>query len=757
MDSRMLKKWNVVMAVALGLAVTLSAQGPRRIALGDWPEARGPNRDGTSPETALPEKWALGGEGMLWRVPYGGRSAPVVLGNRVYVQNPSGRGTELQERVMALDADTGKVVWEYKFNLFQSDVPPHRVGWASPSVDPDTGNIYALSGGAQAIALSRDGKLLWQRSFGEEWAAFTTHGGRTMSPLVDGDIVVVSAPVSNWGTSANRAHRLIGLDKRTGAVMYVSNPGGRPYDTAYSAPTIATINGLRLLITGLGDGGIHAIKPQTGEKVWSFVAAKRAINTGVVVKDRSVIVSHGDENLDSNELGMIAAIDGSQTGDIKTTQWAVKGIEFGYSSPLIDGSRVYQIDNGSNLIAYDVATGKQLWTQPLSTAQKASPVLADGKIYVGTDGGKFFIIKPGADRPQVLSEVELKNSVKSCCGSEGTPEQILGGAAVSRGRVFFVSSDAVYAIGPRQARALTGFAVNTPAEAATGAPAHLQIAPTELVLEPGETVQLRARLFDANGRFLREDTATWSLEGLKGTVTGGTFTASSDKAEQAGLIKATVGGLTGQARARIVRPLPWNENFESYADGAVPPGWVNAVAGKIAVATLDGQKVLQKAPDETIFKRVRAFIGPTDWSNYTFEADVRAATRRRQMGDVGITAQRYSLVLYGTAQRLKIEAWEPETARTAMVPFAWKADTWYRLKLRVENMPDGAVRAQGKAWPVGEPEPAAWTIEKIDPIGNREGAPGLFIDAQFGASLDNFTMTANQPAAAPRQSAGNRQ
>ena len=70
---------------------------------------------------------------------------------------------------------------------------------------------------------------------------------------------------------------------------------------------IATINGTRLLIVGLGDGGIHAIKPQTGEKVWSFVAAKRAINTGVVVSGSTVIISHGDENLTGNEMGMIAA------------------------------------------------------------------------------------------------------------------------------------------------------------------------------------------------------------------------------------------------------------------------------------------------------------------------------------------------------------------------------------------------------------------------------------------------------------------
>ncbi len=204
-------------------------------------------------------------------------------------------------------------------------------------------------------------------------------------------------------------------------------------------------------------------------------------------------------------------------------------------------------------------------------------------------------------------------------------------------------------------------------------------------------MKLRARLFDDKGRFLREESAaTWSLDGLKGTVANGAFTVGPDPVEQAGLIKATVGGLTGEARARVVRPLPWKETFESYADGAVPAGWVNAAAGQVSVTTLDGQKVLQKAPTDTIFKRARVFIGPVTWSNYTFEADVRAATRRRQMGDVGITAQRYSLVLYGNSQRLKIEPWEPETARTVTVPFAWKPDTWYRLKLRVENLRERA-------------------------------------------------------------------
>jgi outer membrane protein assembly factor BamB len=738
----------VVLMTAAGLLTF--AQGPsraegRKIALGDWPEARGPNRDGVSQETGLIDKWALNGENFLWRAPYGGRSAPVVMGNRVYVQNPAGRGPAMQERVMALDADTGKVVWEYRFNVFQSDVPTHRVGWASPAADPATGNLYALGVGAMVVALSKDGKLLWERSVGEEFAAFTTHGGRTMSPIIDGDLVIVSAAISSWGTQANRAHRFLALDKRTGDIVWVASPGGRPYDTAYATPTIATINGLRLLIAGTGDGAVHAMKPQTGEKVWSFIAAKRAINTGVVVKGTSVIVSHGDENFDTSELGMIAAIDGSQTGDIKTSKWSVRGDQFGFSSPVIDGNRVYQIENGSRLKAYDMETGRELWRQPLGTVQKAPLVLADGKLYVGTESGKFFIVRPSADRAQVLSEVELPPSTDSAQQQEGTPEPILAGAAVSHGRIFFVSSDAVYAIGPKSAKTLTGTAVDVPAEQGEGEPAFVQVSPTELVLKPGQTVKLRVRLFDARGRFLREDAAaTWSLQGLKGSVASGSLTVAADPIDQAGTIKATVGAISGEARARVVRPMPYTETFESYDDGAVPAGWINAAAGKFSVTTLDGQKVLQKAPDNTIFKRLRAFIGPTDWSNYTFEADVRGTTKRRQMSDIGITAQRYSLVIYGNAQQLKLEAWEPETQRTVHVPFAWKADTWYHLKLRVENTADGTVRARGKAWPTGEAEPGEWAIDKTDPIGNKQGAPGLFVDAEFGAYLDNIKLVANQ-------------
>src|SRR6476620_2837216 len=116
----MLKRLCLGLSLTAALGVIVLAQGPRKVALGDWPEARGPHRDGRSDEKGLIDKWALNGQNFLWRAPYGGRSAPIVMGNRVYVQNPSGLGESLQERVMELDADTGKVVWEYKFNVFKS-------------------------------------------------------------------------------------------------------------------------------------------------------------------------------------------------------------------------------------------------------------------------------------------------------------------------------------------------------------------------------------------------------------------------------------------------------------------------------------------------------------------------------------------------------------------------------------------------------------------------------------------------------------
>lgn len=705
----------------------------------DWAEWRGPARDGISLEKGLPAKWSPGGDNLAWKVPYGGRSAPIVMNNRVYLQNTAGKGETEQERVMCFNADTGKLLWEHRFNVYLSDVPPHRVGWASPAGDLATGNVYALGGGGSLLALSPEGKLIWERSLSEDFGLLTTHGGRTVSPIIDGDLVILSGITFGWGGHARGAHRFMAFDKRTGETVWVSAPGGRPYDTTYAPPIIANVNGTRLLIQGASDGVVYALKPQTGEPVWKYEISKRGINTGVVVHGTTAILSHSEENLQSSEMGMMVAVDASGKGELKKDQvrWTVYGWQGGFSSPLIDGDRLYQVDNGANLAAFDSNTGKQLWLQNLGTIQKASPVLADGKLYVGTENGKFFILKPTATGCEILDQDQL--------GTEALPEAIIASVAVSNGRVYFVSDSNLYCIGKKS----NAVANQTPPVEGLPNPnrpaTHVQVVPTELIIKPGDAASFRVRLFDEYGKFIREEkTADWSLDQLKGTIANGQFVAANDGGTQAGLVKATVGNVTGTASVRVFAPLPYNENFDAMAVNSVPPLWVNSTL-KFIVREVEGSKVLVKTTEgSSLLSRARAYFGPSDLANYTVEADIRATQRRRLQGDAGVIAQRYVLALYGNSQMLHLEPWQPETARTVTIPFAWKPDTWYRMKLQVENLPDGKVRARGKVWLASEPEPVAWMIERIDPIPNRQGAPGIFGNALAEIYFDNLKVYSNK-------------
>lgn len=720
--------------------ISLSVFLPTAVATSDWAEWRGPARDGVSTEKNLPTRWSPSGENLAWKAPYGGRSAPIVMGDRVYLQHSVGKGENLQERVVALNADTGKLLWEHRFNVYLSDVPPHRLGWPSPVGDPATGNVYVLGVGGNLIALTREGKVLWERSLGEDFGLLTTHGGRTVSPLIEDDNVILSGVTFQWGQHGRGAHRFIAFDKKTGETVWISAPGARPYDTTYAAPIIVNVNGTRLLIQGSSDGFVHAIKAGTGEPVWKIEISKRGINTGVVVHGTTAILTHSEENLDSNEMGMIVAVDAAATGDLKGEQikWRTYGWQGGYSSPVIDGTRVYQVDNGANLAAFDVNTGKQLWFKNLGTIQKSSPVLADGKLYVGTENGKFFILKPGPNGADILDEDQL--------GTEALPEAIIGSPAVSNGRVYVVSDTNIYAIGQKTNSPSTQPAPVEGLPNPNRPAAHVQVVPTELILKPGDKVNFHARLFDAQGKFIREEkAATWSLDKLKGTIADGEFVAGSDAAAQAGSVKATVGDISGTAGVRVFPPLPWTETFDAYAVNTIPPTWVNSTL-KFTVREVEGSsKVLVKTTEgSSLLSRARAYFGPSDLSNYTVEGDVFATVRRRQRGDAGVIAQRYVLAIYGNSQMLHLEPWQPETARTVTVPYAWKPDTWYRLKLEVANLPDGKTRARGKVWAVGETEPAAWMIERIDPIPNRQGAPGIFGNALAEIYFDNIKVYANK-------------
>jgi outer membrane protein assembly factor BamB len=698
----------------------------------DWPEWRGLARTGASTDTGLPSSWSPSGENLAWRAPYGGRSGPVVFGDHLYLQNTSGSGASEQERLMCFNADTGRLLWEHKYNLFTSDVPPHRIAWSSPVVDPATANVFAMSGNGLVMSLSKEGKLLWERSLAEELGMWTTHGGRISSPVLDGDQLIVSGLTFSWGQYAGGAHRFMSLEKTSGQIRWVSAPEGRPTDTIYANPFVADVNGTRMFFSGGSDGAMHAIKIATGEPVWHWNVSKRGLNTAALMVGDDVIVTHSEENMAVNEMGMVAAVPANSKGTLsdKDARWLIRDVQVGYASPVSDGQRIYIVDNGGVLFAFDVKDGKQLWRKNLGTIQKSSPVLADGKLYVGTENGKFYILKPSATGAEVLDSDDVDP------GTDGKPSAIIASPAIARGRIYVASMDTLYAIGPKGAPAGGAAPPTSPgigpaaAPPGAGAPAALLVTPTELILKPGEPVALTARAYDANARSIANaGPATWTLENLNGTIANGTFTPDPSAGAQTGIVRATLGTVNGGARIRVIPDLPWTFDFEG--SSAVPPAyWANAT-GKFAVRDLDGSKVLVKLAENpfAFAKRCRVFFGGPDYSNYTIEADVRAMEKRRQRGDVGIVAQRYEMMLSGSHERIELQPWQPETARTVKVDFPWKADTWYVMKLEVQSMGAGKVRARGKVWAKGEAEPAAWTIERLDPIGSVKGAPGLYADA----------------------------
>jgi outer membrane protein assembly factor BamB len=721
-----------LIAVALLCAATLAAA--------DWTNWRGPNRDGHSPETGLPESWSPDGENLLWKAPYPGRSTPVIRGNRLYALNSAGEAEKRQERIVCLDANTGKEIWEYRYNVYHSDAPPRRIAWSAPVIDPQNGNVYTYGVAGVLTALTEDGELIWQRSLSEEFNTISTHGGRTVSPIIEGDLVIASGVTLMWGKHSPPRHRFFAFDKVTGECVWLTSPGVQPFDTTYSTPIVTEISGTRLMISGSGDGSVVALKPLTGEKVWRYPMSKRGVNTEVVVHDNIVFVSHGEENLGTSEMGLLAAVDATSEGDLQPgdAKWSVPGFLAGYSSPVINDGVIYQVDNGSNLYAFDVKTGEELWVQNLGTIQRASSVFGDGKIYVGNDNGDFFILKPTREGCEILDKDRL--------GGADSPERITASAAISNGRVFVVTDTAMYAFGkdtgakeqPRPRR-------RTKVE---GPPTHLRVSPTEMTLAPGDTVQLHAWMFNEAGLPMLEGETTWNLAGVKGTISAdGKLTIAADAPSGAGAIKAVSKyhemTVDGEARLRVIAPLPWSENFDDRKPGLPPSQWVNAGI-KFEVREMDGGNVLVKLANNPASQRARVYMGPANWHDYTVEADVSATEKRRQMGDAGVVGQRYVLVLFGNHQRLEIHPWQADPTRTVKTNFAWNPDTWYSMKLRVENLADGNVKLQGKAWPRDEDEPEAWTLEHIDQVPNREGTPGLYADAPFEVIFDNYRVTPNE-------------
>jgi outer membrane protein assembly factor BamB len=748
----------------------------------NWSHWRGPEQNGVSRDRDMPEKFnatnpKAENSNVIWKVPYGGRSTPIIQNGRVYIINKDGEGLHEQERVMCFDEKDGKVLWEYKFNVWHTDIVSVRLGWTNMVGDPETGNVYAHGTQGLLFCFDKDGKVLWQHSLTEEYGRISGYGGRVTSPIVDGDLLLISMLNASWGYQGMGRTRFVAFDKKTGKVMWWASAGFPPKDTYYSTPVVANIGGQRLLISGGGDGGVHAFKVRTGEKVWSYIFGTSAVNCSPVVDGDRVYIGHGEENDGVIEQGRVICVDGSQVtkGEPKLI-WKVDGIKAKFASPIILDGLLYICDEIGRLYCLDAKDGKVLWEHRYGRNSKGSPVWAEGKIYIPEVNSKFHILKVDRMGCEPLSAQFFRKA------AGGTDVEINGSPAIANGRVYFMTSNEMLCIGKPGHNAKADVIPKGPSEAPRAnpaKPAQLQIVPADVVLYPGDSVALTVRSFDSTGQLIGEAKADWELapmrspEGLPPPPKGAPpppapptlqgelseksgpatkLTAAKMPPVQFGGVVAKMGDLTAECRVRVVARLPYTANFAPVPPGRTPAGWVNC-QGKFAVQEEGGKKLLKKLNlnASPLVARANAYIGLPDLKDYTIEADVMGTQVGPDMPDLGIVCQRYTLMLAGNQQKLRLVSWEALPRVDNSIAFPWTPKTWYRLKFTVE-IKNGKGLIKGKAWPRDKEEPKEWTVEFTDPIPNTEGAPAVYgystniLPGQPGNEIfyDNVKITPNK-------------
>ena len=742
--------------VAFAVAAPLGAS--------DWIHWRGPQQNGHATGQNLPDRFDLdapGKGGLVWRTPVGGRSAPLLLGNKLFTLSARDPDTAYEgERVSCFNADTGKVLWEYKLNVYHSDVETSRLGWTTLTADPAAGRVFAHTTAGELLCLTADGKKVWSRQLGEEFGRFTGYGGRMPSPVFDNGLVICAVVNSSWGDMARGWNRFLAFDGATGQLVWIAETPTPNKDTYQSHPVCATIGGQRLLIAGGGDGALHAFKVRTGERVWSYLFCAKAVNPAPVVDGNLVYSAHGDENPEGGSIGRVICVDASQV-DPKTKKpklvWEYRrSNRFGLSHPAVADGRLYIPDDSSELFCFNAKTGKLLWKAKYGTTSRGAPLVVDNKLYVFDVNAKLTVFTlRGDEEPDEAKTEEYSFRVpKGVTGfneTHGTP-------IAANGRLYFTTSFDTYCVGsptPTQGRDFEAANADrnnreTPFDPAA-TPAALRIFPYEVSAKPSEAIKVELKYLDANGRELpapKDAAPQWTLPtppvpkgkttappALKGEIKGegSTATLTPDKSpSQQGLVGVTAGKLTTTARVRVVPQVPYKQDFEKAPDGGSPPGWVNT-AGKFVVKTVDGQKVLSKVNTDgrPPIARANGYITAPGAANYTIQAEMMGTEVGGKFPDMGVVNSRYTLILDGKSdsangkRQARLVSWEAKPRVNKSLEFDWQPGTWYTVKFSVEPG-EKAGTARAKVWKRGEAEPAEWMIVYEDPSPNREGAAALY-------------------------------
>jgi outer membrane protein assembly factor BamB len=444
------RRISTALIISLFLTLTLlnsnaGASGPT-----NWPQWRGPDGQGVSTEIGLPTEWS-DAKNVKWKtaIAGSGHSSPIVWDKKIFLTSnidgekiegrtpgvthkmadgstfvhPDAVGADLKHtfKVVCLDRDTGKILWEQvAYEGPVQDSRHKKASFASSTPATDGKYVFAFFGSEGLYAYDFKGKQIWKQNMGTLGTASVGYG---VSPILYGNLVIMQCDESGMHSF------IVAFDKKTGKEVWRVP---RKVDVTWTSPVLVQTSKGTELVTGAAEA-IIAYDPATGKELWRHKGLEsNAVPTPVVSKDLVILTSGYPNKI---ALALKAGGSGDVTGTSQLVWSYNKGTAY-VPSPILYGDYVYLMTDRGLLTCLDAKTGKVAYEGarvPKPTMFLASPVAYEGKILLTSEEGETFVLKAGPTH-----EVLRSNSVG---------EPVYASPAIANGNIFIRGANHLFAIG----------------------------------------------------------------------------------------------------------------------------------------------------------------------------------------------------------------------------------------------------------------------------------------------------------------------
>lgn len=392
----------------------------------NWTRFRGPNGQGISSETGLPVKWSSD-ENIDWKtsIPGKGWSSPVVYGNQIFLTTATEDGVSC--RIVCVNREDGTITWNKEVHRQKTGPMRRQNSFATPTPVTDGKRVYAVFYDGSVVSVDIAGNTVWKN---QEIKFFSLHGLGASPILANGQLIMPFDGSSREETRLGwkipwKNAVILALDAETGSVNWKGKRG----ESRVGHVTPILVNDGKVVVTAGGDR-VQGFDVATGERLWSIYSQGEGVTPSPVVGDGLIFTSSGFEAPTTRAI----RLDGK--GDVTNSHIAweqTRGVS-ALASLLYVAPHVYSITRDNILHCLEASSGKIVWMKRLEGVHSASPVYADGRIYILSEDGVTLVLRPGTEYDEIAS-----NNIEETC---------LASMAVSQGHFYIRSEQHLFRISP---------------------------------------------------------------------------------------------------------------------------------------------------------------------------------------------------------------------------------------------------------------------------------------------------------------------